>query len=67
MNNNPLERLKDSSLLRTDGFVDGSWIAGASRFAVTDPATGQEIASVAQLGAVDCRSAITAADQAWQP
>jgi succinate-semialdehyde dehydrogenase / glutarate-semialdehyde dehydrogenase len=65
--NNPLDRLKDPDLLRLDGLVDGVWVAGAARFEVADPATGSVIASVAQLGAPECRAAITAADRAWQP
>ena len=61
---NPLDLLKDPSLLKTDALVGGDWLAGASRFDVTDPATGQTLASVANLGPVDCHNAIVAADKA---
>jgi succinate-semialdehyde dehydrogenase/glutarate-semialdehyde dehydrogenase len=64
----PLAKLNDPSLLKTDGLISGEWVAGAAaapRFAVTDPATGQELARVANLGAVDAAAAISAANKAW--
>jgi succinate-semialdehyde dehydrogenase/glutarate-semialdehyde dehydrogenase len=65
MKTSPLSTLNDPSLLRTDGLVGGAWVAGSARFAVTDPATGQELAQVANLGPVDAAAAIAAADKAW--
>jgi len=65
MKTSPLATLNDPSLLRTDGLVDGAWVPGSARFAVTDPATGQELAQVANLGPVDAAAAIDAADKAW--
>ncbi len=67
-NSSPLASLKDPSLLKTDGLINGEWTAGQTstpRFAVTDPATGQTLALVANLGAVDAAAAISAADKAW--
>ena len=64
----PLVSLKDPSLLKTDGLINGQWTAGQTstpRFAVTDPATGQTLAQVANLGAVDAAAAISAAEKAW--
>ncbi|MDO8419807.1 MAG: NAD-dependent succinate-semialdehyde dehydrogenase [Rubrivivax sp.] len=61
----PLSTLNDPSLLKTDGLVDGAWLPGHARFAVTDPATGQELAQVANLGPVDAAAAISAANKAW--
>jgi len=61
----PLSTLKDPSLLKTDGLINGEWVANGSRFAVTDPATGQPLAMVANLGAVDAAAAISAAEKAW--
>ncbi|MDO4904611.1 MAG: NAD-dependent succinate-semialdehyde dehydrogenase [Lautropia sp.] len=61
----PLSKLQDLSLLKTDALIDGRWLAGVSRFAVTDPATGQHLADVANLGADDAGHAIDAADAAW--
>jgi len=65
MKSSPLSTLADPSLLKTDGLINGSWVAGSARFAVTDPATGQELAQVANLGPADAEAAIAAANQAW--
>ena len=40
----PLAQLKDPSLLKTDALINGQWVPGSSRFAVTDPATGAHLA-----------------------
>lgn len=61
----PLAPLKDPSLLKTEGLVNGQWVAGASRFAVHDPATGLKLADVANLGPQDAQAAIDAANAAW--
>ena len=60
-------KLKDPSLLRADAYVDGAWTGAASgaRFAVIDKATGETIASVADLDAADTAHAIAAANAAW--
>jgi len=65
MKTSPLSTLNDPSLLKTDGLINGAWVPGSARFAVTDPATGQELAQVANLGPVDAAAAISAANQAW--
>ncbi len=65
MNNSPLALLKDPSLLKTDALINGQWLAGASRFAVHDPATGAHLADVANLGAAEAEAAIAAANAAW--
>ncbi|MDT7929077.1 NAD-dependent succinate-semialdehyde dehydrogenase [Tepidimonas sp.] len=61
----PLAQLRDPSLLKTDALIDGHWVAAPERFAVTDPATGQELARVAKLGPGDAQRAIDAANAAW--
>ncbi len=61
----PLAQLKDPSLLQTDALINGQWVAGSSRFAVHDPATGQHLADVANLGPQDAEAAIAAANAAW--
>ncbi len=61
----PLSGLDDASLLRTDALIDGGWVAGSHRFAVTDPATGLRLAEVANLGPADAEAAIAAAHRAW--
>jgi succinate-semialdehyde dehydrogenase/glutarate-semialdehyde dehydrogenase len=45
--------------------INGQWVAGSSRFAVTDPATGGHLADVANLGAAEAEAAIAAANAAW--
>ena len=60
----PLALLKDPSLLKTDALINGQWIAGSSRFAVHDPATGAHLADVANLGPAQTESAIQAAHAA---
>jgi succinate-semialdehyde dehydrogenase/glutarate-semialdehyde dehydrogenase len=67
MKTSPLASLNDPGLLKTDALIGGEWVAGASRFDVTDPATGLKLADVANLGPVDCHNAIVAAEKAWGP
>ncbi len=61
--------LADAALLRDQAFVNGRWTAAASgaRFAVTNPATGAELARVADLGAAETRAALEAAQAAMGP
>ena len=61
----PLSLLKDPSLLKTDALINGQWIKGAHRFDIIDPATGQKLADVANLGPADAELAIAAANAAW--
>jgi len=61
----PLSQLKDPTLLKTDALINGEWVSGASRFAVTDPATGAHLADVANLGPAEAEAAIAAANAAW--
>ena len=46
------DRLKDASLLREQCYIDGAWV-GTPALPVNNPATGVELAKVAQLGAAD--------------
>lgn len=62
---NPLALLKDAGLLKQSALINGQWVEGDSRFAVTDPATGAQIANVANLTASDAHNAIAAANTAW--
>jgi succinate-semialdehyde dehydrogenase / glutarate-semialdehyde dehydrogenase len=61
----PLTQLKDPSLLKTDALINGQWLSGASRFDVCNPATGEKLADVANMTAVDAKAAIDAANAAW--
>ena len=65
MKTSPLSQLKDPTLLKTDALINGEWVKGASRFDVLDPATGQKLADVANLGPADAEKAIAAANAAW--
>jgi len=58
--------LKDPSLLKTDAFINGEFVAakGDKRFAVTNPANGKIIAHVADFGAEGIQAAIEAAEAA---
>ncbi len=58
--------LSDPTLLRTQAYIGGEWVdadSGAT-FDVTDPATGDVIASVADLGVEETRRAVDVADAA---
>ena len=58
---------KPLALLRTQAYVDGRWVdadSGAT-FPVLDPATGETVAEVPRLGAVETRRAIEAAERAF--
>ncbi|MEI7538770.1 MAG: NAD-dependent succinate-semialdehyde dehydrogenase [Comamonadaceae bacterium] len=64
-NTSPLSLLKDPSLLKTDALINGQWVKGTSRFDVIDPATGQKLVDVANLGPMEAELAIAAANAAW--
>jgi succinate-semialdehyde dehydrogenase/glutarate-semialdehyde dehydrogenase len=59
--------LKDPSLLRQQCYVDGAWIDAdtGGKADVTNPATGEVIGTVPNLGAAETRRAIEAAAQAF--
>jgi succinate-semialdehyde dehydrogenase/glutarate-semialdehyde dehydrogenase len=60
--------LDDAELLRTQAYIDGSWVDADSgeTFEVVNPATGDVLAEVPRCGAAETRRAIVAA-QAAQP
>jgi succinate-semialdehyde dehydrogenase/glutarate-semialdehyde dehydrogenase len=53
----------EQELLKQAGFIDGAWVAADSgaTFAVTNPATGETIATVPDMGAAETKRAIDAA------
>ena len=57
-------QLADASLLKSDAYIDGQWVAAEKRFAVTNPATGAVIAEVADADAAMARHAIEVAAKA---
>ena len=60
--------LKNTSLLKTKSYINGQWLDADSgqTFNVTDPASGEVIACIADLGVNETRRAIEAAEQAMQ-
>jgi len=48
----------------TSAYIGGEWVTSKDRFAVIDPATGLDIASVPNLTPADARRAIDAASAA---
>ena len=56
--------LGDPSLLKEQCFIDGAWV-GTPKLAVKDPATGDVLARVPDLGQAETRRAIDAAAKAF--
>ncbi|MDM0021882.1 NAD-dependent succinate-semialdehyde dehydrogenase [Variovorax saccharolyticus] len=65
MNHSPLQNLRDRALLKTAAYVNGAWLEQTQRFSVTDPATGLELARVADTDRGHAQQAIAAAGAAW--
>ncbi len=61
--------LKDPTLLRQQCYIDGAWCdanSGAT-LPVTNPATGEKIGTVPNMGAAETKRAIEAAQKAFAP
>ena len=60
-------KLKDPKLLRNQCYIDGQWAdaEGGKTVAVTNPATGELLGTVPNMGAAETRRAIEAANAAW--
>lgn len=58
--------LKDSNLLRQQGFIDGRWrdAADGRRITILNPSSGTPVGAVPMMGAEDTRAAIEAAARA---
>jgi succinate-semialdehyde dehydrogenase / glutarate-semialdehyde dehydrogenase len=59
--------LKDQRLLRFQAFINSAWTDGltGSRLLVTNPATGETIGTVPDMGTDETRMAVDAANGAW--
>ncbi|RLJ68298.1 NAD-dependent succinate-semialdehyde dehydrogenase [Sulfurisoma sediminicola] len=57
-------QLRDPGLLRERAFVAGIWTGAAAAYAVRNPASGEHLADVPDMGATEARRAIDAADAA---
>ncbi len=63
----PALSLKDPRLFREQCYLDGAWTDADSRgsIKVNNPATGEIIGTVPDMGAAEARRAVEAADRAW--
>jgi succinate-semialdehyde dehydrogenase/glutarate-semialdehyde dehydrogenase len=61
-------QLKDPSLFRQQAYINGEWCNAddGGSFAVTNPATGDIIGTVPNMGAAETKRAIVAANDAWK-
>lgn len=59
--------LKDSSLLKSQAYINAQWVDAdnGDTFEVHNPATGEKLADVANLSAIETKRAIDAAKTAW--
>ena len=66
MNNFSIPGLKDADLLRDQCLIDGRWVDQANRKSceVSNPASGEQLGTVPDLGAAETRQAIAAASKA---
>lgn len=64
---NPVARLSDPSLFVQSAFIDGCWrdAANGKVIAVTDPATGERIGTIPDMGGAETAEAIDAAKRAY--
>lgn len=60
-------KLSDPSLFCEQGYIDGAWVDadGGGRVDVTDPATGDVVGTIPDMGTDETRRAIEAANAAW--
>lgn len=63
-----IEQLSDPGLLQTQAFINGRWVDAndGATLDVTNPATGEVIASVAKVGSAETATAIEAASEAMK-
>lgn len=59
-----INRLKDKSLFRQQGLIDGQWIDGEVKLDVINPATQDIMGTVPDMGSAETRLGITAAQKA---
>lgn len=60
-------QLRETQLVRTNGYIDGRWRSAVDgrTFPVTNPATGEVLVEVANMGVEETHAAIEAANRAW--
>lgn len=60
-------QLKDLTLFRQQCYIDGGWLDAdeGKTLTVSNPATGEPVGTVPNMGAAETRRAISAANAAW--
>jgi succinate-semialdehyde dehydrogenase/glutarate-semialdehyde dehydrogenase len=61
------ELLKDAALFREAAFINGEWVGGETTLAVRNPASGDVVGEIPDVGADGTRRAIDAAHAAFPP
>ena len=59
--------LNDNTLFRQQAYINGEWVGAdnGATFEVTNPATGEVLGVVPEMGAAETRRAIESAETAW--
>jgi succinate-semialdehyde dehydrogenase/glutarate-semialdehyde dehydrogenase len=60
-----VDRLNDASLYQTQSHIDGAWVPGQGALEITNPANGEVIAQIGDIGADGARDAVAAASHAF--
>jgi succinate-semialdehyde dehydrogenase / glutarate-semialdehyde dehydrogenase len=62
-----IAKLTDVTLLRSHCYLDGAWVSAESgeTITITNPATGETVGSVPNMGVVETRRAIKGASEAF--
>ncbi|THH12319.1 hypothetical protein EW145_g20 [Phellinidium pouzarii] len=60
--------LKDNSLIKTQGFIGGKWLdaSDGATISVTNPANGEEIGTIPEMGLKETKEAINTASTAFK-
>jgi succinate-semialdehyde dehydrogenase / glutarate-semialdehyde dehydrogenase len=61
-----MQQIKDPQLVKYFSYINGSWHSSASNIEVTNPATGEVIASVSNAGIEETQLAVQAAKNAFK-
>ncbi|WP_417450227.1 NAD-dependent succinate-semialdehyde dehydrogenase [Kordiimonas sp.] len=59
-------KLNDKALLKAHAYIDGDWVSADTSFEVRNPATGDVLATLPDMGADETRAAIEAAEAAFK-
>ncbi len=59
------ELLKDAALFKQAAYINGEWVTGAATLAVRNPANGEAVGNIPDLGGADTRRAVDAAHAAF--